>query len=140
MIIFLEEQNRLNPQIEIFIIFFVDIIIILYFGQIILINCRFYIFFSVAWDRIFFSILNCIEVYSVYISNHIIVLLLISYAHFSVKMLLTFVVFFSIFFFFYFLLMVHNISSFFDAIIHEVLTRKFYIKTVKKVLFKRKLI
>lgn len=49
MIIFLEEQNRLNPQIEIFIIFFVvDIIIILYFGQIILINCRSYIFFSVA--------------------------------------------------------------------------------------------
>lgn len=46
-------------------------------------------------------------------------------------MLLTFNILFNIFFLFPFNGF-NNISSFFDAITHEVLTRKFYIKTVKE--------
>lgn len=53
-------------------------------------------------------------------------------------MLLTFNILFNIFFLFPFNGF-NNISSFFDAITHEVLTRKFYIKTVKKVYCSKKI-
>lgn len=89
-------QNHLNPQKFLSFFFVVDIIIILYFRKKILISYRSSL---ILWDRMFFNILNCIGVYSIYVSNHIIVLLLILYVHFGVKMLLTFVVFFFIFFF-----------------------------------------